>query len=332
VAHLKLEVEIPLNVSFEPDQQIKFRFTSPPPVVVILKERNRPDRNENFRRCNAVCIAIALPDIQPDIKVELDASLEDGIVKLSKLKPATIKSVDEILHHMRAVSRSTLIMFNWTHGLDGPPDPYGLAHAFYSTDGNSWFEYSQVRRVSFNVEEATHLIHGRKVEIEQVVSKVEAGVEEPLGRQLFRGAWGHIGTNPRSALVIGVAAAEVGLKRLIGTLIPAAEWLVQEVQAPPMRKILRDFLPTLPARATWADGSPIELPPKIISEVVKASELRNKIVHVGAMPPSRRELAIMLRAISDLLWICDIYLREHWAMKHVSLETKKNWPSKSNQS
>src|SRR5438552_3933816 len=121
VAHLKLEAEIPHNVSFEPDQQIEFRFTSPPPVVVILKERNRPDRNENFRRCNAVCTAIALPDIQPELKVELDASLEDGIVKLSKLKPKTIKSVDEILHHMRAVSRSTLIMFNWTHGLDGPP-------------------------------------------------------------------------------------------------------------------------------------------------------------------------------------------------------------------
>jgi hypothetical protein len=99
-----------------------------------------------------------------------------------------------------------------------------------------------------------------------------------------------------------------------------------------MRKILRDFLPTLPARATWADGSPIKLPPRIISEVVKASELRNKVVHVGAKPPSRRELAIMLRAISDLLWICDVYLGEHWAMKHVSLETKKNWPSKSNQS
>lgn len=330
MVHLKLEAEIHLNVSFEPDEHIEFPFKSPPPVVVILKERKRHDGNDDFRRGNVVCTAIAVPGIQSEIKDELNASLEDGIVKLSKLKPTTIKAVDEILHHMRAVYRSTLIMFNWTHGLDGPPDPSGLPHAFYSADGNSWFEYSQVRRVSFNVEEATNLIYAKNVQIEQVVRKVEARVEEPLGRQLFREAWGHIGINPRSALVIGVAAAEVGLKRLIGTLIPSAEWLVQEVQAPPMRKILRDFLPTLPVKAKWADGSPIKLPAKVISEVVKAGELRNKVVHVGAMPPSRQELAIMLRAISDLLWICDVYLGEHWAMKHVSLETKKNWPAKRN--
>jgi hypothetical protein len=220
-------------------------------------------------------------------------------------------------------------MFNWTHGLDGPPDPYGRPYAFYSEDGNRSFSYSQARRITVLFEEATHSIFAQNAKNDDVVRKVEAGVEEPLGRQLFREAWSQIGINPRSALVIGVAAAEVGLKRLIGTLIPAAEWLVQEVQAPPMRKILRDFLPTLPVRATWADGSPIKLPTKVISEVVKASELRNKVVHVGALPPSRQELAIMLRSISDLLWICDVYLGEHWAMKHVSLETKKNWPPKS---
>ena len=44
-----------------------------------------------------------------------------------------------------------------------------------------------------------------------MVRKVEAGAEEPLGRQLFREAWSQVGTNPRSGLVIGVTAAEVGL-------------------------------------------------------------------------------------------------------------------------
>src|SRR5437868_6219013 len=116
-------------------------YSASPPRSSPVPTRCWSHRKQRYKACTA----IALPDIQPELKVELDASLEDGIVKLSKLKPKTIKSVDEILHHMRAVSQSTLIMFNWTHGLDGPPDPYGLAHAFYSTDGKSWFEYSQVR-------------------------------------------------------------------------------------------------------------------------------------------------------------------------------------------
>jgi hypothetical protein len=45
-------------------------------------------------------------------------------------------------------------------------------------------------------------------------------------------------------------------------------------------------------------------------------------------PPSREKLAKMLRAISHLLWLCDVYLGEVWAMKHVSFETKKYWEAK----
>jgi hypothetical protein len=185
------------------------------------------------------------------------------------------------------------------------------------------------RKLMVLIDEASQMIHASSVQTDEIVRKVEAGAEEPLGRQLFHEAWSQIGINPRSALVIGVAAAEVGLKRLIGTLVPSAEWLVQEIQTPPVRKILRDFLPTLPVRAKWPDGRQIALPSKLINEVVNAFELRNKIVHVGAPPPSREELAKTLRAINDLLWICDVYLGELWAMKHVSGVTMKNWQAKA---
>jgi hypothetical protein len=133
-------------------------------------------------------------------------------VKISKLTPATLKTIDEIFSHLRAVSRSTIIMLNWTHGLDGLPDPSGLPYAFYSEDGNIWFRYSQVRKAKFLIGEATHSIYARNVQIDEVVRKVEAGAEEPLARQVFREAWSQVGINPRSALVIGVSAAEVALR------------------------------------------------------------------------------------------------------------------------
>ena len=146
------------------------------------------------------------------------------------------------------------------------------------TDGSNSHGLRQER---FSPKRESLIIYARYVQVDEVVRRVELGFEEPLGRQLFREAWGQIGINPRGALVIGVAAAEVGLKRLIATLIPGAEWLVQELQAPSVRKILRDFLPTLPVRAKWADGSEIKLPSKLISDVVKAFDLRNKVAHVG---------------------------------------------------
>jgi len=45
----------------------------------------------------------------------------------------------------------------------------------------------------------------------------------------------------RSALVIGVAAAEVGFKRLVGSLVPQAQWLMDEVQTPSLAKMLASF-------------------------------------------------------------------------------------------
>jgi hypothetical protein len=145
---------------------------------------------------------------------------------------------------------------------------------------------------------------------------------------LFREAWSQIGTNPRSALVIGVTAAEVGLKRLIATLVPGTDWLMQEIQVPPLGKMLRKFLPTLQLKAKRVDGGPITPPRHLIRQIEEAVEHRNKVVHAGAPPPPRQELAAMLRAVSDLLWMCDIYLGEHWAGKHISTETMKNWQAK----
>jgi len=330
MAHFKLEAEISgLRCSFDAGQELEFRYKSSPPVVVSLKAPDRNDEARSISIVNAICTATSVVDIGPELKKELGSCLENGNVKISKLTPNTLKIIDDIFPRLRAVSRSTIIMFNWTHGLDGPPDPYGLPYAFYSEDGDKWFRYSQARRIEILLEEATHSIFARNAQIDEVVRKVEAGAEEPLARQVFREAWSQIGVNPRSALVIGVSAAEVGLRGLIGTIIPDAKWLVQEIQTPPVGKVLRKFLPTLQVKARWVDGRPITLPLKIVKLVEKAFQLRNDVVHVGASPPARRELAAMLRAISDFLWICDVYLGERWAMKHVSLDTKKDWPSKS---
>ena len=270
-----------------------FATNPPPPVIVRLRQLDRNDEAHFARTGNAICTATTVKDIEPEIKAGLeDSCLEDRYVQISKLKPDTLKTIDEIFCPLRSISRSTIVMLNWTHGLDSPPNPYGRSLAFYSEDGNRWLQFARATTGTFNAEEASRIVYARHVQVDEVVRKVELGFEEPLGRQLFREAWQQIEINPRGALVIGVAAAEVGLKRLIATLIPGAEWLVQELQAPSARKILRDFLPTLPVRAKWADGSEIKLPSKLISDVVKAIDLRNKIAHVGALPPVDKNLLL----------------------------------------
>jgi hypothetical protein len=328
VAHLKLEAELPcLRCSFDAGEELQFHYNSNPPVVVSLKQAVPKDEARSVG--SAICTAISIIDVTPEIEAELCSSLNGSNIQISTLQPATLNLIDSVFKRIRAVSQSTIVMLNWTHGLDGLPDPYGLAYAWYSNDGNKWFQYSEVRRIELLLGEATTSIYARNVKIDEVVRKVEAGAEEPLARQLFREAWSQIGINQRSALVIGVSAAEIGLKTLISALIPGTDWLMQEITTPPVGKVLRKFLPTLRVRAKRIDGGPIMPPQQLIRRIEKAVEHRNDVVHAGKPPPARQELAVMLRAISDFLWMCDIYLGEHWAIKHISSDTLKHWQSKS---
>ena len=338
MAHLKLEAELPqLRLSFARPpylgelgaalEELVFDYKSIPPVVVSLKEAVRSTGTAK------ICTAISIIDVTPEIEAELCNSLEGDRVKTKTLQPDTLQTIDTHFQRIRTVARSTIVMLNWTHGLDGPPDPYGLAYAcWYSSDGNEWFRYSLARTLGLLLGEATHSIYSINVNTDVIMRKVEASAEEPLARQLFREAWGQIGTNPRSALVIGVAAAEIGLKKMVAALLPGTEWLMEEIPTPPVGKVLRKFLPTLQVRAKRNDGGPIAPPRQLILQIEKAVEHRNDVVHAGKSPPAREELAVMLRAISDFLWMCDIYLGELWAIKHISRETLKHWELKSNPS
>jgi hypothetical protein len=329
MAHFKLETEIlGLLCSFDEGQELEFRYTSPAPVFVSFKQREQRHRDRSGWVANAVCAATISLEIEPDVKSEVHRAIENDIINVGKIKSRYLKIIDDCFSHLRDVSRSTVILFNWINGLDGPPNPLGRAHRLYSEDGERWLQVRGSTTGSFNFETATIGILAKNAQIEGGVRKVEAGAEEPLARQVFREAWNQIDVSPRAALVIGVSAAEVGLRGLIGSLIPDAKWLVDEIQTPPVGKILRKFLPTLPVKAKWADGRPITPPSELIKLIEKAFEHRNAVVHVGAPPPSRRELAIMLKAIRDFLWICDVYLGEHWAIKHVSSERMKNWQAK----
>jgi hypothetical protein len=55
-----------------------------------------------------------------------------------------------------------------------------------------------------------------------VAELVTSSEREPVAHELWREAWNLRHPNLRSSLVIGVAAAEVGLKQLIATLVPRA--------------------------------------------------------------------------------------------------------------
>lgn len=155
----------------------------------------------------------------------------------------------------------------------------------------------------------------------------------PVYHSLLIEAIGQFGNNPRSALIMSVAALEAAAKRCISELIPQTTWLLDNMPSPSVFKILRDYIPTLPAR-NLINGK-VVIPKAIRSCIQDGVEIRNKIIHVGEIPEKeqeskgytryrqnlRRETYSLLFAIRDMVWLLDYYQGQAWALDYVRKST-----------
>ncbi len=149
------------------------------------------------------------------------------------------------------------------------------------------------------------------------VSRLGPTMSEPVSRQLFREAWELLQQNPRSSLVIGYTAIEIGCKEFIQAAVPLSSWLVVNVPSPPVDRILKSYIPTLPSPA-----GRIVIPNEQRKQVQKMMEARNELVHRGELTMPYGELEKALRAINDLLWLLNYYAGHLWALHYVSAECR----------
>ena len=151
-----------------------------------------------------------------------------------------------------------------------------------------------------------------------VAELVTLSQREPVAHELWREAWNLRHRNSRSSLVIGVAAAEVGLKQLIAALVPHAKSLVENIPSPPLDTMIRKVLPDLPIKA---DIEPARRAPRHLrTAIIAAVEDRNRIVHLGAMP--RCDLREALLAIREFLYLLDMYSGHAWAATLLTEKTQ----------
>ncbi|TMC48162.1 MAG: hypothetical protein E6J14_12740 [Chloroflexi bacterium] len=154
------------------------------------------------------------------------------------------------------------------------------------------------------------------------------GWVEPIGHELLREARANRLSHPRSALVIGYAAAESGFREFAGILVPDARWLLEKTPTPPLGKMMKDYLPELPVRRRLPTGN-VAIPPRVRRVINTAAERRNVVAHTGRDEPEIGEVEAVLSAVSDLLYLLDFYLGHEWALQFVShsaLEEVSHWP------
>jgi len=155
----------------------------------------------------------------------------------------------------------------------------------------------------------------------QIVQYAQGDDTQPVGHVLLREAFTTRAENPRSALIVAVAALEVGVKEYIAARAPAAEWLVFNAPSPPVVTLLTDYLPRLPA-ASGACRSP---PDTIIKTLKKAVLLRNSVAHKGEANISQASLVEIMTTIRDVLRVLDYYRGYEWSRAYVTEKVAKDW-------
>lgn len=238
---------------------------------------------------------------------------KDHIPPAEIMPPAFQDFSSRVNNELTDYAYRTVRVLRWHHDVEGPHNPFGYRGFFWSFDSTEW------HRMPSTLTGKTSALGSLRVtdaELEAVVHAVASSGDEPLSHQLFREAWLQRSTNRRSALVIGVSAVEVATKECIAALAPDAEWLVREVQTPPVEKMLREYVPTLPAKNT-VDGE-VRFPSETLDELKKAVLWRNEVAHGGTLPVRWDRLEAFLEFTArDLIWLLTYYAGADWAFKYV---------------
>ncbi|MGH9966593.1 MAG: hypothetical protein ACREBG_02000 [Pyrinomonadaceae bacterium] len=141
----------------------------------------------------------------------------------------------------------------------------------------------------------------------------------PFARELFREAYSQKDINSRSALVIGVAALETGVKDLIIELFPDTKWLVRHLPSPPITRILSEYFPNL-----RADNKQVLCPPsEMVQEIQKWIGRRNDLSHGKSADIDVDELTEFLMLVSDILYLCDYARGFDWALELIRPQTRQ---------
>jgi hypothetical protein len=250
-----------------------------------------------------------------------DLRFKAGLQVPLRLLPKPIQSfVTDLESELHRSAIRTVAMLRWRYRMPGNPTrPFSTQGTRWSFDGDAWHLLPGTTKVRawdmgwLWVREPTR---------SQVEEMLRGGIDEPLGQELFREAWSLSGESPRSALLMGIAAAEAGLKQYIVAVHPDTRWIVEHLPSPPLVQMLTDYLPKLPVQPPAKQA---QTPPaKLIETIRKGVNIRNTVAHVGGSLAFETVEEILL-AVRDVLWMLDYYAGHSWALDYVREDVKGAW-------
>ncbi len=255
-------------------------------------------------------------------RISLEYPLPDGsrvyLPALSDFPESFRSFMTDVNNELADYANRTISTLKWRAKERGPHNPLSTRGFHWSIDGNFWHPAPQNTNIRMSMH---HSLHVSGQMLNDVQNLVNARGNAPLHHDLFREAWEQRGNNLRSALILGMAAAEISVKQCIATLIPNAEWLAFNLPTPPLIQMLTDYLPILPAQCNF-NGHVKSLPQEVLDVIRKCVTIRNNLAHKGTANLNYDNVENILLAVYDLLWLMDYYSGFEWACDYIRPETR----------
>ena len=209
---------------------LSFPYGGPHELEVVLRAPNASEQAIGHKSEHAFCSATSRWLPNPDNREMFTRILSNAIlsaedeeeVQLEYLGPVGRKirlpGLSEFPQHFKSFlesirskladyARRTVSVLRWRTNLRGPHNPISSRGLHWSFDNDFWHP------APTNFEARLRMSGGRLRVAETIRQQVEqlvhTGESEPLHHDLLREAWEQHGSNPRSALVVGMAAAEL---------------------------------------------------------------------------------------------------------------------------
>lgn len=339
-----------LGITFAPDDKLTFEFDDARKTSVMLRPLTESEKDKYKKSDLIYCEAKfsqEIPDkinemlnrlknyqmpegfkkpkpktpFEPDVYPYVD---EKGQIRKKNvpsvfLYPKEFQDFEKKIHtELSDFIEKTVKTIRWKLSSNSSHNPIAFVRGLsWSINGRKWRSMPHDIKVLFKFE-IENRIYGKVYdEIKGLIKNQEF---EPLGHELFLEAWEQRGINPRSALVLGIVAAEVGFKQCIAKLVPNAQWLADNSPSPPLAKMVTSYLPLLPAKLK-IQGKVLAPPKSVRKAIQDGVELRNKTTHVGNSAPQQDVLEELLLSIRDLLYLLDFYCGYEWALDNIRIET-----------
>ncbi len=284
-------------------------------IYVQIAKRSDGETHPPLEPYQAVAVATCHRDILA--RVEEEAASSDSFSQYGE-------EVVQINHDLQEFVLRTIRLARWRTNCPKSgisPIQYPLEFN-WSLDGKEWKKYSDSGVKSIKIVFSTPFLPWTDEKAEFVRTKMLGELDEPLAHELLREAALNRKDNPRSSLVLAVAAAEIGFKQFAAASFPEAGWVLEKLQSPSLEAMLKVFpWSKLPARI---NGKAPIVPSSTKKGLKKAVELRNQVVHVGVLKLDNGQVDSALASVRDLLYFLDVLRGQGWAFVHMSQDALKS--------